>query len=84
MTPSRPSPLTRWFDRIDRLLLDGVYQGAALLLLVLAEGLRALLQQRRQVGWMVAAGTLVALAIAFVLRVPETVIGLGASWVGRH
>lgn len=74
-----PFRLARSFELVDRFVIDGLFSGLALGLLAIAEALRHAMRGQIQTYVSVAMAFLVGFGIWYILRVPDTILGvLGA------
>lgn len=71
--------LSRPFRLVDRFMIDGAVNGVAIALMLIGEALRHFGRGRLQIQWLVMVAVLVALSIWIVLRVPDTVLGMGSA-----
>lgn len=76
MPPITRRSLARSFEAVDQVVVDGLFNGVAIALLALAEGLRHALRGRLQTAMWVGMAFLVGFGIWYILRVPDTLLGL--------
>lgn len=76
MPPVTRRSLARTFEAVDQVVVDGLFNGVAIGLLALAEGLRHALRGQLQTAMWGGMAFLVAFGIWYILRVPDTLLGL--------
>lgn len=75
--PSRiQGALARSFELVDRVVIDGLVNAVALGLLAAGEALRHALRGQLQTYLLVAMAFLVGFGIWYILRVPDTLLGV--------